>query len=143
SELFLNRNDAASVKAVFTREIIPAVLHYYEQQGDNQGEKIVREVERLIQTHYDQTLSLQQIAESRYLNPDYLSRLFKKTTGSNFVDYLTDTRIRKSIELLQIPGYKNYEIAQLVGYEDYRYFSQIFKKKTGKTIGDYRHSGSH
>lgn len=67
-----------------------------------------------------------------------MSRLFKKTTGHTFVDYLTDYRIHKSIELMKVPAYKNYEIARMVGYDDYRYFSQIFKKKTGKTIGEYR-----
>ena len=47
---------------------------------------------------------------------DYLSRLFKKMTEQNFVDYLADTRIRKAIELMRVPTYKNYEIARKVGY---------------------------
>jgi two-component system response regulator YesN len=72
------------------------------------------------------------------MNAEYLSRLFKKTTGSNFVDYLTDYRIARAMEFMQGTSCKNYEIAKRVGYEDYRYFSQIFKKKTGMTIGEYR-----
>lgn len=99
---------------------------------------MIREIQKLIELHYDQPLSLPQIAESRFLNADYVGRLFKKTTGSNFVDYLTEYRIAKATELMRYPQYKNYEIAELVGYEDYRYFSQIFKKKTGQTIGEYR-----
>ncbi|MBN2979928.1 response regulator transcription factor [Cohnella algarum] len=132
------RVDPESVRAVFSGEIIPAVLKAAGRRGETQGEQIVREVLKLIETHYDQPLSLQHIAESRFVNPDYLSRLFKKTTGSTFVDYLADIRIRKSMELMKVPTYKNYEIAHKVGYEDYRYFSQIFKKKTGKTIGEFR-----
>ncbi|GFZ92010.1 AraC family transcriptional regulator [Paenibacillus marchantiophytorum] len=138
TERIKRRNDAASVKYIFAEEIIPSVLAYYLRSNEKQGEKIVRGIQKLIETHYDQPLSLHQIADSHYMNTDYVSRLFKKTTGQNFVDYLTDFRIHKSKELLKLSSYKNYEVAQMVGYEDYRYFSQIFKKKTGMTIGEYR-----
>lgn len=138
SELLRQRNDRASAGELFEREILPGALAQGSRAGGKQGERLVREIQRLVEAHYDQALSIQQIAESRFVNADYLSRLFKKTTGHTFVDYLTDYRIHKSIELMKIPAYKNYEIAQMVGYDDYRYFSQIFKKKTGKTIGEYR-----
>lgn len=72
------------------------------------------------------------------MHPDYLSRLFKKETGKNFVDYLTDHRIERAKALIVTSDLKNYEIADHVGYDDYRYFSQVFKKKTGMTIGEYR-----
>jgi len=140
-ERLRRRWDAASVRELLRQELLPAVLAERERAaaaGAHSGERIVREIEQLIESHYDRPLSLQQIAETRYLHPDYLSRLFKKTTGRNFVDYLTDVRIRKSVELMKVPTYKNYEIAQKVGYEDYRYFSQIFKRKTGQTIGQFR-----
>lgn len=136
------RNDPDSVKELFADELLPALLAYYNRTGEKQGEQIVREVEKLIDTHYNQPLSMLMIAGMHYMNPDYLSRLFKKTTGRNFVDYLTDVRIDKAKQLMKLDKYKNYEIAQAVGYEDYRYFSQIFKKKTGMTIGEYRETAA-
>ncbi|MDG0813324.1 response regulator transcription factor [Cohnella rhizosphaerae] len=138
SEMLRQRNDPVSASELFVREIIPAILSIGSQAGSKQGERLVGEIVKLVEAHFEQPLSLQQIAETRFVNPDYLSRLFKKTTGHTFVDYLTDYRIHKAIELMKVPAYKNYEIAKMVGYEDYRYFSQIFKKKTGKTIGEYR-----
>ncbi|QJD81987.1 response regulator [Cohnella herbarum] len=138
TELIQVRNDAVSIREIFDCCLIPAVIKYYSNPRANQGEQIVKEIQKLIEVQYAQALSLQNIAESRFLNPDYLSRLFKKTTGRNFVDYLTDYRIAKSIEYLKYTNHKNYEIASKVGYEDYRYFSQIFKKKTGMTIGQFR-----
>ncbi|MBB6733235.1 response regulator transcription factor [Cohnella zeiphila] len=138
AESVRQRGDAASVRDLFERDILPGVLAERERAGARSGARIVREIVGLIENHYDQPMSLQQIADTRFLHPDYLSRLFKKTTGRNFVDYLTEVRIRKSLELMKVPSYKNYEIAQKVGYEDYRYFSQIFKRKTGRTIGEYR-----
>jgi two-component system response regulator YesN len=139
-EMFQLRKDAVSIRAIFEAHILAPIIAYYGRPGANQGERIVREIQKLIEVHYAQPLSLQQIAESRFLNPDYLSRLFKKTTGHNFVDYITEYRIAKSIEFLKLSNYKNYEIAKKVGYEDYRYFSQIFKKKIGMTIGEFRDS---
>ncbi|WP_284645629.1 response regulator [Paenibacillus silviterrae] len=138
TEMILYRNDTASVRRFFEEELLPAVLSHHRRSSEKQSETIVAELRKLIETHYDQPLSLHQIASSRYMNPDYLSRLFKKATGTNFVDYLTDVRIRNAKDLMRMSNCKNYEIAQKVGYEDYRYFSQIFKKKVGMTIGEYR-----
>lgn len=132
------RCDAESIRALLAEQLLPAVLDACARGGSRQADQVVSDVLRLIEAQYDQALSLPEIAGSFYMNPDYFSRLFKRKTGKTFVDYLTDYRIRKSQELLQRSGYKNYEIAKLVGYEDYRYFSQIFKKKTGLTIGEYR-----
>lgn len=140
TEMLSQRTDAASIGSLLINELIPQVVCFYNRLGEKQGEKIVEEVKKRIEAYYDQPLSLHQIAQTYYMNPDYLSRIFKKLTGKNFVDYLTDVRISKSKELMRQTKYKNYEIAQMVGYEDYRYFSQIFKKKLGMTIGEYRSS---
>lgn len=141
AEMIGTRSDAASIRSLFAEELIPAAVRYYAQNGEKQSERIVEELKKRIESEYAQPLSLHQIAAGYYLNPDYLSRIFKKIMGTNFVDYLTDYRIGKSKELMKQSKYKNYEIAQMVGYEDYRYFSQIFKKKTGMTIGEYRSAG--
>ncbi|MBP1965231.1 response regulator transcription factor [Paenibacillus aceris] len=138
SELIHQRNDADAMKKIFKDDLLPAVLCFYSHSGEKQGEKVVGELKKWMESNYDQSLSLHQIASSYYLNPDYLSRIFKKMTGKNFVDYLTDIRMHKAKELMNKSKYKNYEVAQKVGYEDYRYFSQIFKRKVGMTIGEYR-----
>jgi two-component system, response regulator YesN len=138
TERILHRHDCASVRELLEQELLSAVLAYFGRSSEKQSELIVMELTKLIETQYDRPLSLHHIAGTHYMNPDYLSRLFKKVTGKNFVDYVADVRIGKAKELLRLSKYKNYEIAQKVGYEDYRYFSQIFKKKVGMTIGEYR-----
>ncbi|MGO4497295.1 response regulator [Paenibacillus sp. 2RAB27] len=138
SELIHQRNDLSAVKKLFKEELLPVVLSFYSHSGEKQGEKVVGELKKWLESNYEQSFSLHQIASSYYLNPDYLSRTFKKLTGKNFVDYLTDIRMHKAKELMNKTKYKNYEVAQKVGYEDYRYFSQIFKRKVGMTIGEYR-----
>ena len=82
-------------------------------------------------------------AERLGVNSSYLSRLFKKETDENFVDYLVDVRIGKAEYLLETTKLKNSEISALVGFEDERYFGKVFKKKCGVTPKQYRDAGRH
>ncbi|HEX3046483.1 MAG TPA: helix-turn-helix transcriptional regulator, partial [Bacillota bacterium] len=80
------------------------------------------------------------IAKVVYVSPGYLSASFKLVLQKNFVDYLTEVRVRKAKELLKDFHWKIYEIAIQTGYKDEKYFSQIFKKITGMTPHQYRES---
>ena len=51
--------------------------------------------------------------------------------------YLTDLRIKKAKKLLQ-DGYKVNEVSEMVGYNNYRYFCDIFKKHEGMTPNEYK-----
>jgi two-component system response regulator YesN len=93
---------------------------------------------RLIAERYAEDLSLDSVAAFLEISPAYFCRLFKKETGVNFKDYLTDLRLEKAKEALRDPRRKVYEIAEAVGFRDQRYFSEIFKKRTGRSPLDYR-----
>lgn len=108
-----------------------------------EGKQVVASIVKLIEVNYSKPWSLHEIAKQEHMNPDYLSRLFKKITGKNFVEFLTDCRIEQAKLLLKKTNLKNYEVAVSVGYDDYRYFSQVFKKKLGMTIGEYRKRRSY
>ncbi len=68
----------------------------------------------------------------------YFSSLFKKETGSSFVEYLTDYRMDKAARMLVETDDKSYVIAQNVGYADPNYFSYVFKRKYGVSPSRYR-----
>lgn len=85
-------------------------------------------------------VTLCSLAEKVYMTPTYLSLLFKLNTGKTFIEQLTEIRIEKAKRLIKTTFYKNYEIAEKVGYSDSRYFSQIFKKKVGLSPSAYRES---
>ncbi|WP_138751232.1 helix-turn-helix domain-containing protein [Paenibacillus sinopodophylli] len=87
-----------------------------------------------------QYASLQSVAQKVYMTPTYLSLLFKMNTGKTFIEHLTDIRIDKAKHMLKSTHFKNYEVAERVGYQDPRYFSQIFKKKVGLSPSEYRES---
>lgn len=98
----------------------------------------IKKAVNYIHNNYDKKITLKKLAEEVYLNPSYLSVLFKKETGENFIDYLTNYRIEKAKELLGRINLKIYQIANKVGYNNRKYFTEIFKKKTGITPNKYR-----
>ncbi len=60
-----------------------------------------------------------------------ISNKFKKHLGVTFGEYLTNYRIQTSINLIKQLEFHLYEIAEKVGYNDYKYFNQVFKKTMG------------
>lgn len=91
-----------------------------------------------IEKHISEDISLTVLSEQVYLNPVYLSRVYKQITGQNISKYIADLRIQKAKEMLNRPDMKIYEIAYAVGYESPAHFSRIFKKSTGYTPLEYR-----
>ncbi|QHW31216.1 helix-turn-helix domain-containing protein [Paenibacillus rhizovicinus] len=100
---------------------------------------IIKKSIQLMEQEY-QAASLQSVAQKVYMTPTYLSLLFKLNTGTTFIEHLTHIRIEKAKQLLDNTHYKNYEVAEQVGYQDPRYFSQIFKRKVGLSPTEYRES---
>lgn len=98
----------------------------------------IRQAIGYIKKNYTMPITLEDVAKQIHVNPTYLSRLFKEKAGIRFVDYLTDHRIRKAKYLLNNTSMLIQEISEKVGYENARYFSYIFKKKTGLTPHEYR-----
>lgn len=83
-------------------------------------------------------ISLQEFAAEHHVSLGYLSRLFKKETGMNFSQFLTEKRIEKARKYLLQSDLRLSEISELVGYDDAKYFSQLFKKHTGLAPHEYR-----
>lgn len=100
--------------------------------------KITTKVKELINEQYAGGITLESAAESVYVSPHYLSMLFKKDTGITFKEYLINYRITKAKELLMDQSLKIYQVAEMVGYGDWRYFSEVFKRITGQSPAQYR-----
>lgn len=90
-----------------------------------------------IHAHYQDNISLQQFAAEHHVSLGYLSRMFKSQTGTTFSDYIAGYRIRKAKELLSGGIERLQEVSQLVGYEDTKHFSALFKKFVGVTPMHY------
>lgn len=99
--------------------------------------KIIQKLLRFIDEKYAENIGLNELAMLVNMNPAYLSILFRDEVGVTYVKYLTDLRIKKAKELLD-EGMKVTEVSEKVGYYNYRYFCEIFKKHQGMTPNEYK-----
>lgn len=99
---------------------------------------IIKKVCEYIYTHTQEDISLDQMAEYSNVSSFYLSKLFKEEKGVTFVNFLNDTRLEKSRDLLRNSELSIKEITAEVGYNDQNYFSRIFRNKYGVTPTEFR-----
>lgn len=134
-------DDAESLWSCFHRatdELHP----YLNTVGESSRSKAGAVVEHCldeIRLHYtEKDFSLNRLADEMQLNPNYLSTRFKKEVGIGFVRYVNRLRVRQAQELLRDMRYRTNEVADLVGFENPRYFTRIFKEMTGVVPSEYR-----
>lgn len=98
-------------------------------QKQSSPAKLVEKAKQYIDEHFaGSELDLNEIAGSVFVNPSYLSRIFKNETGYSVVEYITACRMVKAKEMIE-SGCKNmYFVAESIGYKDANYFSKCFKK---------------
>lgn len=93
-----------------------------------------------IKHHLDEDLSLEYLSNIVELSPTYLGRLFKRDIGMSMIDYIMEQRIQLAKKHLMDGTYRNYELAEKIGFKSYSYFCTIFKKVTGQTPNEYKNS---
>lgn len=121
-------------------EVAVSVGHRINRYNKKNINQILQNAIRYIEENYTMSITLNELAEHTYVSTYYLSRMFKKELGKNFVEYLNEIRIEKAKELLKDNKYKTYEVAELVGIQDPHYFSKIFKKYVNMTPTEYKES---
>jgi two-component system response regulator YesN len=107
-----------------------ACRHLKEGQ-DATGREIVFRVKKYIKEFYSSDLTLNRVSEKYHINPIYFSRIFKLYTGESFNSCMTRTRMEEAKNLMETTSLKMQEISEIVGYEDPKYFSKVFKKYFG------------
>ncbi|NOU73645.1 response regulator [Paenibacillus sp. LMG 31458] len=98
----------------------------------------ILECQRFVYNHLHMKISLEDAATHLHLHPSYLSRLFKRETGENFIEYVTRLKMEKAKELLEITDKSVEQISDSLGYENKNYFGKLFKAHTGFVPNAYR-----
>lgn len=86
----------------------------------------------------ENNMSINDIAEIAHLNPQYFMRLFKKETGKSVLEFITECRINQAKRILEESNMPIAEVALSVGYDNFSYFSKLFKKYEGISPSEYR-----
>ncbi|WP_110933933.1 response regulator [Paenibacillus bouchesdurhonensis] len=127
---------------VYLTRLVEQFWLWRSRSSDRYAHLLVQ-VKEYIQANFDKDhISLQDAADFVSVSPSHLSKIFSQETGQTFIDFLTQTRIHKAMELLHSTQAKTYEIAFQVGYSDPHYFSNLFKRVTGMTTTEFRKKGT-
>ncbi|MDF2959345.1 MAG: two component transcriptional regulator, AraC family [Paenibacillus sp.] len=93
-----------------------------------------------IKAHYQELIRVQDVALYVNLSENYFSNLFTKEAGKTFSQYVQEIRVEKAKELLRGGKLEWFEVGELVGMDNPKYFSKVFKKYTGCTPVRYTSS---
>ncbi|TCL69914.1 two-component system response regulator YesN [Hydrogenispora ethanolica] len=118
--------------------LVRTQIDFIVQENRQADNRPIRMAKEYIQKNYMNPIGLEEISEMLGFNLSYFSALFKKETGKNFLEYLTEVRIANAKELLRETNLSIAEICNRVGYLDQKHFIATFKKYAGIKPGEFR-----
>ena len=99
---------------------------------------LIEETQRYVESHFNENISLTQIAGQLFITPSYLSRIFHRLTGMTFVAFLQNTRLEKAKELLETSSLSVTQIALATGLGTSSHLGSLFKKSYGISPSAFR-----
>lgn len=120
-------------------DVTSTVVVKVRSKSRSRSMQIVDKARKLIDSNYWRAdLSIVEVSEQIFVNPSYLSKVFKRDMGYSMVEYLMDLRMSKAKQLMDASDAVNVsEVAHRVGYTDPFYFSKLFKKAFGVAPSKY------
>ncbi|GAA0133654.1 hypothetical protein YSY43_04940 [Paenibacillus sp. YSY-4.3] len=117
---------------------IQQLLLLIDKQGIDKSYWIIEKAKKYMNDHYQSDLKASEVASWLKITPSYFSYIFKQSTGKGFTEYMNEAKIDHAKKLLATTHDKVFEIADKVGYKEYKYFVSVFKSYTGMTPKEYR-----
>lgn len=111
--------------------ILHQLLHNYYRQSTTQIDPRIQKLTAYITEHYFEEITIRDLAEMVNLHPVYLGKLFKQHTGVTYKEYLNRVRINHAEMMLSEGNLTVTEAAELCGFNDISYFSNVFKEMKG------------
>ncbi|WP_261302802.1 response regulator transcription factor [Paenibacillus andongensis] len=104
----------------------------------DESQTVVEKAKQYIALRINEDVSREDIASHVNMNPDYLTRIFKKETSLTISDYILQERVELAKEMLVKTDLPIGSIAASVGYNNFSHFSKMFKKMAAINPQDYR-----
>lgn len=105
---------------------------------NNEINRIAPDILKFISEHYDQKITLTELAQKSFYSPSYFSRVFKECFNKTLTDYIMEIRIGKAVQMLKETNFSVETIAHKTGYFDMKTFYAAFKKVTGCLPSKFR-----
>ena len=123
-------------------QLIIKIFRYMDQDTpaapESRNIELVNKAIEYLRFNFNSDVSLQEMAMKSFISKNYFSRLFKEVTGTSFSDYVQHLRVDQACSLLRQSDMKVVDVASRSGFNDIKFFYEVFKKITGETPGDYR-----
>ncbi|MCI8282444.1 MAG: helix-turn-helix domain-containing protein [Lachnospiraceae bacterium] len=119
------------------QQTMKEIYEQLERQRQEQYSYPVLESLAFVQEHYNENISIQDIAGAAGVSEGHLRKCFRQELGVSVVEYLTSYRMERAKKLMESREYKISEIYRLVGFTSSQYFSYVFKKTEGITPSEY------
>ncbi|WP_219640526.1 response regulator [Cohnella sp. CFH 77786] len=130
----------SNIGSIFAELLDTAASIGEKLNAKKHNHKLFESILEYVRNNYDKDISRESVAGEVYITPGYLSLLFKQQLKTGFLDYLHKIRIEHACLLLKDNSKRIGDIALKVGYNDEKYFFQVFKKYTGMTPNQYRNT---
>jgi AraC-like DNA-binding protein len=130
-------NSMISLLTIFAQHL-SFVCHQVLVQPHESEPAAITRARDFIQEHQADNLSLTEVAKAVNTSTFYFCKLFKRTTGLNFTEYLSQVRVEKAKSLMPNPNLRISEIAYQVGFQSLTHFNRVFKRITGQSPTVYR-----
>lgn len=152
SAMQLGASDYLFKPTMMPEEILEAVLRVLAKQKAGKDEKtsvedsargsMKREIYQALdfigENLENKNLSLGMVADYVGVSKNYFSKIFKESMNEKFVDYVTRLRMEQARNLYLNSDLKIYEIAERVGYSDWHYLYNVYKKLYGHSLSKER-----
>jgi two-component system response regulator YesN len=138
SEILVRMHTSEQIEAWLWNQIVQPLLTWMEERQRKQQVNISMLIISEIEQHYDQDLRIEMFAARLHYHPSYISRVFKKDTGVNFSEYLSNYRIEIAKRWLVETDMKISDIAERLQYSTSSNFNRNFKKIVEVTPSQYR-----
>lgn len=114
------------------RELLFEIFQNIKNNKNNYSVSLkVDKVIEYMLNNIDNKITLTDLSELVSLSPQYLSKVFKETTGYSVIEFFNKIKVDKAKELLIAGDKKIKEVAKMLGFTDEFYFSRMFKKNEG------------
>jgi len=121
--------------AALVKTLILDAMAFTERDNSPQ---LIKDVKRYLEENCSENITNKEIGDEFLYHPNYINRMFKKTTGETVHSYLTKARLKKALKMISESDFQVAEISEKCGFSSYAYFIKCFREKYGVSPLKYR-----